>query len=160
MTTIVKHRRTGKEYILLGINGEAKQIDPSRFISGLFERDKSVTSPSATVCDVRGNMFLADIDDLVVVEVNGVKPADILPPPQPEEFMEEETRSQFDRDFADERAIADEEFEDDFEDDFEAEKKIRSPARNSRATQHLPIQKVSTLLVQKPMRMRIGFSRK
>jgi len=124
MTTIVKHRRTGNEYILLGINGEAKQIDPSRFISGLFERDKSVTSPSATVCDVRGNMFLADIDDLVVVEVNGVKPADILPPPQPEEFMEEETRSQFNRDFADERAIADEEFEDDFEDDFEAEKKF------------------------------------
>lgn len=79
MTTIVKHRRTGNEYILLGINGEAKAANPSRFISELFNQEKSEISCSATVCDVKGNMFLAYIDDLVVVEIDGIKPAEILP---------------------------------------------------------------------------------
>lgn len=56
------------------------RANPSRFISELFERGKSTLSCSATVCDVSGNMFLADLDDLVVAEIDGVKPAEILPP--------------------------------------------------------------------------------
>jgi hypothetical protein len=79
MTTIVKHRRTGNEYILLSINGEANKANPSRFISELFNQEKSEVSCSATVCDVQGNIFLAYIDDLVVVEIDGIKPAEILP---------------------------------------------------------------------------------
>lgn len=79
MTTIVKHRRTGNEYILLGINGEAHKANPSRFISELFNQEKSEVSCSATVCDVQGNIFLAYIDDLVVIEIDGIKPAEILP---------------------------------------------------------------------------------
>lgn len=79
MTTIVKHRRTGNEYILLGINGETNKANPSRFISELFNQEKSEVSCSATVCDVQGNIFLAYIDDLVVTEIDGVKPAEILP---------------------------------------------------------------------------------
>ncbi|MEN9869083.1 MAG: hypothetical protein RLZZ171_66, partial [Cyanobacteriota bacterium] len=59
MTTIVKHRRTGNEYILLGINGETNKANPSRFISELFNQEKSEVSCSATVCDVQGNIFLA-----------------------------------------------------------------------------------------------------
>jgi hypothetical protein len=79
MTTIVKHRRTGNEYILLGINGETNKANPSRFISELFNQEKSEVSCSATVCDVQGNIFLAYIDDLMVTEIDGVKPAEILP---------------------------------------------------------------------------------
>ncbi|MEY2833482.1 MAG: hypothetical protein RLZZ574_2741 [Cyanobacteriota bacterium] len=79
MTTIVKHRRTGNEYILLGINGETNKANPSRFISELFNQEKSEVSCSATVCDVQGNIFLAYIDDLVVTEIDGIKPAEILP---------------------------------------------------------------------------------
>jgi hypothetical protein len=79
MTIIVKHRRTGNEYILLGINGETNKANPSRFISELFNQEKSEVSCSATVCDVQGNIFLAYIDDLVVTEIDGVKPAEILP---------------------------------------------------------------------------------
>jgi hypothetical protein len=79
MTTIVKHRRTGNEYILLGINGEANKANPSRFISELFNQEKSDVSCSATVCDVQGNIFLAYIDDLVVIEIDGIKPGEILP---------------------------------------------------------------------------------
>ncbi len=83
MTTIVKHRRTGNEYILLGINGEVDKVNPSRFISELFaqEKSKSEVSCSATVCDVQGNIFLAYIDDLTVVEIDGKKPVDLLPEP-------------------------------------------------------------------------------
>ena len=81
MTTIVRHRRTGNEYILLGINGEAEKTNPSRFISELFNQDKSEVSCSATVCDVQGNIFLAYIDDLVVTKIDGEKPGDILPEP-------------------------------------------------------------------------------
>ena len=80
MTTIVKHRRTGNEYILLGISGEGR-ANPSRFISELFDRDKPEVSSSATVCDFQGNIFLAGIDDLVVTEIDGKKPADLLPEP-------------------------------------------------------------------------------
>lgn len=81
MTTIVKHKRTGNEYILIGITGESNKANPSRFLSELFEREKSEVSCSATVCDVRGNLFLAYIDELVVIEIDGKKLADILPEP-------------------------------------------------------------------------------
>ena len=106
MTTIVKHRRTGNEYILLSINGEAGKANPSRFISELFNQDKSEVSCSATVCDVQGNMFLAYIDDLVVTQINGKKPAEILPEPiyqeandypeQSSDFEDEELEEELD----------------------------------------------------------------
>ena len=79
MTTIVKHRRTGNEYILLGINGELDKANPSRFISELFNQEKSEVSCSVTVCDVQGNIFLAYIDDLVVTQIDGKKLTEILP---------------------------------------------------------------------------------
>lgn len=85
MTIIVNHRRTGNAYILLGINGEVDKVNPSRFISELFAQEKSEVSCSVTVCDVQGNIFLAYIDDLVVVEIDGKKIADILPEPTFEE---------------------------------------------------------------------------
>ncbi|MDJ0570478.1 MAG: hypothetical protein QNJ53_15745 [Pleurocapsa sp. MO_192.B19] len=81
MTTIVKHKRTGNVYILLGINGEIDKANPSRFLSELFAQEKSDVSCSATVCDFQGNIFLAYIDDLIVIEIDGKKPADILPEP-------------------------------------------------------------------------------
>ena len=90
MTTIVKHRKTGNEYILLGINGEANKANPSRFISELFAQEKAEVSCSATVCDVRGNIFLAYIDDLIVTEIDGKKPADILPEPTYDETRDVE----------------------------------------------------------------------
>lgn len=103
MTIIVKHRRTGNEYIVLGINGEVDRVNPSRFISELFTQEKSEVSCSVTVCDVRGNIFLAYIDDLVVTEIDGVKPAEILPEPN-FESVNYQTRTQPEEDFADNSA--------------------------------------------------------
>jgi len=105
MTTVVRHKRTGNEYILLGINGEENKVNPSRFISELFTSEKSEVSYSATVCDVRGNLFLAYIDDLIVTEIDGQKPADILPVPvysEASETVENESYSQEDSEFDDE----------------------------------------------------------
>ena len=110
MTTTVRHKRTGNEYILLGITGETNKANPSRFLSELFEREKTEGSCLATICDIRGNLFLAYIDELVVTEIDGKKPADILPEPtvepvvdnvydnedlneyEDEEFLEEDIR--------------------------------------------------------------------
>ena len=88
MTTIVRHKRTGNEYILVSITGESNKANPSRFISELFERQKSEASCLATICDPRGNLFLAYIDELVVTEIDGRKPADILPEPTVEPVVE------------------------------------------------------------------------
>lgn len=112
MTTIVRHRRTGNEYILLGITGETDKANPSRFISELFSQDKSEVSSSATVCDVQGNIFLAYIDDLVVTEIDGKKPADLLPEPaydepadEPSDFEDEEFEEELEEELNDDRDI-------------------------------------------------------
>ena len=109
MVTVVRHRKTGNEYILLGINGEGNKATPSRFISELFAQEKSEVSTSATVCDVRGNIFLAYIDDLIVTEIDGIEPANILSepiPPVPNDAYREQPRDfeeeLEDEDFADE----------------------------------------------------------
>lgn len=105
MTTIVSHRKTGNQYILLGINGDANKTNPSRFISEFFAQDKAEISYSATVCDVQGNLFLAYIDDLIVVEIDGKKPADILPKPdlvvvERDVYpLEEQEEGEFDEEF-------------------------------------------------------------
>lgn len=126
MTTIVKHRRTGNEYILLSINGEADRGSPSRFISELFEREKSAVSYSATLCDVGGNMFLAYIDDLIVIEVDGVKPADVLPPPSYRSNpAEENPNSEYDE--------ADRQFDDDFDEEFEDDEFTQKPESQSQS---------------------------
>ncbi|WP_019504485.1 hypothetical protein [Pleurocapsa sp. PCC 7319] len=114
MTTIVKHRRTGNAYILLGINGEGDKANPSRFISELFSPEKSDVSCSATVCDVQGNIFLAYIDDLIVIEIEGKKPADILPQPDFNSVSNDDYQQESD------------DFADDLEDNFEDEELVEN----------------------------------
>jgi hypothetical protein len=125
MTTIVKHRRTGNEYILLGINGEANKANPSRFISELFNQEKSEVSCSATVCDVQGNIFLAYIDELLVVEIDGLRPAEILPEANYEasyKTVDEDSRSRsVEVVQSPSSEFEEEDFEDEEEDETEAE---------------------------------------
>ncbi len=81
MTTIVQHRRTGDRYILLNINGTGSSVNPSRFLNELFTSEKAELPCIVTVCDAKGNLFLANLDNLFVVEIDGVEPAKILPEP-------------------------------------------------------------------------------
>lgn len=128
MTTIVSDRRTGNQYILLGINSEANKANPSRFISELFNQEKSEVSCSATVCDVQGNIFLAYIDDLLVVEIDGVKPAEILPPEQPRNSSPEKTNDWRSEESYSLRSPSNE-FEEDEEDFEEDENAVATPIK-------------------------------
>ena len=136
MATIVKHKRTGSEYILLGINGEENQTNPSRFINELFSQSQAKTkaSYSATVCDVRGNLFLAYIDDLIVIEIDGKNPADILPEPSDSQVPKDTYRSP---DNEDEEELAEERFEDEFEDEADRDRIIITPPKTTTNSQEL-----------------------
>lgn len=80
MAIIVKHRRTGNEYILLGINGGGDITSlPARFLNDLFPREQPKNNSWVTICDARGNIFSSYRDDLIVVEIDGKKPEEILP---------------------------------------------------------------------------------
>jgi hypothetical protein len=80
MTTIVRHRRTGNHYIFLGIDRSGGKINlPSRFLNDLFTQEASEDAASVMLCDARGNIFLAYIDELIVTEIDGQKPSEILP---------------------------------------------------------------------------------
>ena len=114
MTIIVEHRRTKNQYILLSVNGEVAQANPSRFISEFFNQEKSEVSCSVTVCDVQGNIFLAYIDDLIVIEIDGKKPAEILPEPTYESVNYESVDNDVYQQQTTEK-FEDEEFEDDSE---------------------------------------------
>lgn len=82
MAIIVKHRRTGNEYILLHIRGrEIESPLPSRLLSDLFPPEKSKNSAAITLCDARGNIFSSHLEDFIVVEIDGKKPREILPEP-------------------------------------------------------------------------------
>ena len=82
MAIIVKHRRTGNEYILLHIDGGGESTSfPARLLPDLFPQEQAKNSSGVTVCDVRGNIFSSYLDDLVVVEIDGKKPEEILPQP-------------------------------------------------------------------------------
>ena len=102
MSIIVKHRRTGNKYIFLGIEGQGeKNNSPGRFLSDLFTQDDSELSTTLVlVCDAAGRIFVADIDDLTVVEIDGQKPEEILPAPttdtalEPEQYPPETAASQ------------------------------------------------------------------
>ena len=108
MSIIVKHRNTSYEYILLGINGEVGKANPSRILSDFLNQEKSAISSSATVCDVRGNIFLVSIKDLIVVEIDGQKLTEILPEDNYQSVDFDRAYTEEDADFEDEE-LAEEE---------------------------------------------------
>ena len=82
MAIIVQDRRTGNEYILLSINGGGEQTSlSSRFLNDLFPREQTKNGSLATICDARGNIYSSYLDNLIVVEIDGKKPGEILPEP-------------------------------------------------------------------------------
>jgi hypothetical protein len=84
MTIIVKHKKTGNEYILLGMNGEGDRNSlPSRFFNDLFTKEAAENICLVALCDARGNIFLSGANELIVTEIDGQKPSEILPEPVP-----------------------------------------------------------------------------
>lgn len=106
MTIIVKHKRTGNEYLLLGINGGGSKTSlPSRFLNDLFTKEEPENPLMVTLCDARGNIFLSQIDEIVVTEIEGKKPSELLPQVANTSLVEEinqEFNDEFDEEFDEE----------------------------------------------------------
>ncbi|AFZ35162.1 hypothetical protein Sta7437_1596 [Stanieria cyanosphaera PCC 7437] len=120
MTIIVKHKRTGNEYLFLGINEGGKQVSlPSRFLNDLFVKEEQENSLIATLCDAKGNIFFSQIDEIIVTEVEGKKPSELLPKVANSAVVEEYQ----------------EEFDDEFDEEFDQEDRDYSPLITPPSTQ-------------------------
>jgi glycyl-tRNA synthetase beta subunit len=125
MAILVKHRKTGNEYILLKIDTiGSKSSIPVRLLEDFFAKNEAEITNLATICDVKGNIFVVSIDNLIVTEIDGRKPNEILPEivvpsvseePFPEDDLEEQPEASFSRKIhsTDNRDNLDEELEED-----------------------------------------------
>ncbi|MFE5323670.1 hypothetical protein ACFQ88_33795 [Paenibacillus sp. NPDC056579] len=72
MATIVKHKQSGKTYVLIGTGyGAYKAMLPGVFGGSLFPQEESAEIPLAAVSDRYGNMVWMLTEELLVVEVDG-----------------------------------------------------------------------------------------
>jgi len=87
MAIIVQHLTTGNEYIFLGVSGgESKNILPTKMLGDFFATETPDKSRSVTVCDDQGRILWFPVTEMIVVEVDGQKPEELLPeiiPPEP-----------------------------------------------------------------------------
>jgi hypothetical protein len=80
MAIIVQHLTTGNEYILLGVSGgESKNILPTKMLGDFFATEDPDKSRSVTVCDDQGRIVWFPVTEIIVVEVDGQKPDELLP---------------------------------------------------------------------------------
>ncbi|PSF38136.1 hypothetical protein C7H19_06605 [Aphanothece hegewaldii CCALA 016] len=80
MAIILQHLSDGNEYIFLGIGVEGqKNSISSRMLGEFFAKDVPEKSTLIAACDSFGKIVWLNINDVIVVEVDGEKPAEILP---------------------------------------------------------------------------------
>ncbi len=74
MATIVKHKKTNKKYIFLGVGYAAyKASRPSFFGGNLLPKEEEGTMKIVSVCDQEGNILWFDPEHLQVTKVDGVE---------------------------------------------------------------------------------------
>ena len=79
MATIVMHRDSGARYVLLGTGfGAFKASRPSVFFGNLLPTDESGELTMVAVCDSKGNIGWIHSEELIVVEVDGKAPAEMV----------------------------------------------------------------------------------
>lgn len=72
MATIVKHKQSGKTYVLIGTGyGAYKAMLPGVFGGSLFPQEESAEIPLAAVSDRYGNIVWMLTEELLVEEVDG-----------------------------------------------------------------------------------------
>lgn len=80
MTIIIKHLDTGNEYILLSAGLEtAKGSLPSRMLNDLFTSDNPDKIMMVAACDVQGRIVCLRSNDVIVTEIDGKHPSELLP---------------------------------------------------------------------------------
>jgi hypothetical protein len=79
MVTIVKHEPTGKKYVLIGTGyGAYKTGKPPVFVANRLPVEDSGTIKMASVSNEKGEIFWLPTDELIIVEINGMSPEQIL----------------------------------------------------------------------------------
>ncbi len=81
MATLVRHKPTGKHYVLVGAGFVGADRAGRRGLVGkvLGGGGKPDDVGMVAVCDRAGNICWADSDALAVVEIDGRHPAEIIP---------------------------------------------------------------------------------
>jgi hypothetical protein len=80
MAIILQHLTTGNEYIFLGVSGgEGKPLLPKKMLGDFFSSEESDRSRAITVCDYQGRILWFPASEMVVIEVDGQKPDELLP---------------------------------------------------------------------------------
>lgn len=80
MAIILQHLSDGNEYVFLGIGMEGMKTSiSSRMLGELFAKDVPEKSTLIAACDSSGKIVWLNLNDVVVVEVDGEKPSDLLP---------------------------------------------------------------------------------
>ncbi len=78
MATIVEHKETGKRYIVMGTGfGIYKSARNNAFFQWAVVEEED-NYHLVAVCDRKGNIKWFYSEDLVVVEVDGGKPSDLV----------------------------------------------------------------------------------
>jgi hypothetical protein len=76
MATIIEHLETGNEYILLGVG---LGVDPGNLSTRFL---KTFLPNKVAVCDRTGQLFWLPSSEVIVVEIDGQKPTELLPEPE------------------------------------------------------------------------------
>lgn len=116
MTIIIKHLDTGNEYILLSAGwGTAKSSLPSRVLNDLFTSDHPDKTMMIAACDVQGRIVWLKSNDVIVTEIDGKKPFEILPEIIPASFQPLLDSPDIDSDIEGEEKNLNEDFDEDEE---------------------------------------------
>lgn len=79
MATLVKNKKNGRVYILIGTGyGAYMATRPSLLGGNLFPREDKGQYALAAICNEKGDINWVYTDDLKVIEVDGVKIEDVL----------------------------------------------------------------------------------
>jgi hypothetical protein len=80
MTIIIKHLKTGNEYLLLETSLSVdKTLNPSRFLGDFFPAEEEGKTITVAACDVQGRIFRFYAIEVVVITIDGKKLSELLP---------------------------------------------------------------------------------
>lgn len=78
MATIVEHQKSGNRYILVGSGFTISKISSSNSPLTLTKTEEEEHYHLMAVCDRRGLIRWFYADDLIVIEIDGKKPTELI----------------------------------------------------------------------------------
>lgn len=81
MATIVQHQKSGRKFVLLGVGyGGFKAVRSGMFIGEQTPSKDTGEMELAAVCDPRGNIAWVPAAEVVVIEIDGRPPLELIQP--------------------------------------------------------------------------------